>query len=78
MKGINAGQAKVIMDGLGAEIWDELAKHGYLQGGGIYQEEDGELTIHASYKVGTMTSVPPTAYKGFRIVCEERQPAKLA
>lgn len=76
LKYINFEQAKLIGDAI-LPVFKDLNQYGHLQGGGIHQEEDGEIVIIANYLIGTITKSPPLSYKGFRIKIEERQKAYL-
>lgn len=70
---INALQAEVIMNGLGAGLYNEIINYGHVQWCGIAQEPDGEIFISVYYVIGSMTGMPPAEYMGFKLKPVERR-----
>jgi hypothetical protein len=72
LKYMNAAQTMAVMRGLDPGTWPILQACGDLHGGGVYQEDDGEVTIHAFFTPDSVTVPVPAAIDGFRIVVEYR------
>ena len=69
---LNSEQVMAMTRGLDNKVWLELGNYGYMLGGGLVQDSDGEVFICVSYKKGTTTGTPPKYILGFRVRIEEK------